>query len=337
MSYNGNEVDGFEALMASVEGDNQTVEENANVEPAVEQTPAKVETQVDEPVKVSEPVEVAPRTETEAPVLRQKETPLEPTIDWEHKFKTIEGMLKARNGEVDSILATKEAELREAKEAREEAERKLAEVPLDYAKIMGEEAYDDLGEDAVAGLSQMMDAKLEAKLSAKDKKIEQLESVINNLQDGFAQKQETEIANQAKTEAQEHDNRVIAQVPEFLSYLNNNEFLVFLDAEIDPLTGASLRRTFDLADETYDSVVVANICKLFKKQQETKQANAYSKEEHLAPSTNSQTPVTVEKPMMKWADYNTMTDKLMNQQISDTEFVQFNTAFELAKSEGRVQ
>ena len=156
--------DGFEALMASVESEKNNVEQ---VETVVEQTPTQVETQIDEPVQVSKPVEVAPQQVIEAPPLRQ-EIPQEPSIDWEHKFKTIEGMLKARNGEVERQLATKDAEIEAERNARINAEQELAEVPLNYAEIMGDEAYDDLGEGAVDGIGKMIQAQVAKQLAVKE-------------------------------------------------------------------------------------------------------------------------------------------------------------------------
>ncbi len=332
--FNGNEVDGFEALMTEVESG--TIDKVEVSEPIVQENIQ----QVDEPIVKSEAqVEVAPRTVEEPSQIRQESIPqpTEPTVDYEHKFKVIEGMLKARNAEVEAILTQKEAEVEAERQARVDAEQKLAEIPLDYAEIMGEDAYDDLGEEAINGLDKMMEAKFNAKMSSKDSEIDNLKSIINNLQDGFSQKSKDEEEMKIKSDANEHDRRVMQEVPEFFSYLKDGKFIAFLDTEKDRLTGLPLRKVFDDADMAFDSVIVSNICKLYKNSLEVSKEAAYKKEEHVAPSVNSQTPVSLDKPIMKWADYNKMTDRLLNQTVTDEEFTRFNQAFELAKKEGRVQ
>jgi len=333
--FAGNEQDGFEALMAQVEADNAV--NNEPIAEAVEpvQESQAVVTQVDEQVMDSVEPEVAPQVETETPNLRQAvpQEQVTPQVDWEHKFQTVEGMLKAQSGEAKEFKATMEAKLEAERTARLEAERQLAEVPLDYESIMGEEAFDDLGEDATNGISKL----IKAELAKKDMELDKLKSVIENMQDGFKQKSADEEAIKEENKGTLHDNRILAEVPDFFKLTKDQDFIKYLEAEKDPLTQIPLRTAFEDADSAYDSVIVANICKMYKAVRDQKQAGAYKLEEHVAPSINSATPEPDHKPIMKMADYNVMVEKMINQKITDAEWTNYNNAFELAKLEGRVQ
>jgi hypothetical protein len=334
--FAGNEQDGFEALMADVESANNNV-----VVETGEDAPAPiVETQLDVPVMQDSPiVEVAPQQVVETPVLRQESPQQEiaPVVDFEHKYKTLQGMHQADKGQADERLATLQAQLDAERNARVNAEQQLAEVPLDYAEIMGDEAYDDLGEGAVDGISKVIQAQVAKELAGIKGENDQLKSIIGNLQDGFNQKSENEEALREDTESIMHDQRVTAEVPEFLSLVKDKAFAEWLGGEVDSISGASMFTVFDDADKAMNSGFVANICKLYIKQRELKQADAYDKSEHVAPSLNSTTPESVVKPVMYWKDYNSMTDRFMNQNVSDNEYVAFTNAFEQAKLDGRVQ
>ena len=330
--YNGNFNDGFESLLAETESD------KANVVGAT-QVVVPVETQVDVPVIQDSPkAVVAPQPVIETPVLRQEHSqPTQPVEDWEHKFKTLQGMHQADNGKAKELQATLQSQLEAEKSARVSAEQELAKVPLNYQEIMGEEAYEDLGEGTVDGIAKLLQAERAKAESASNVKIAQLESIIGNLQDGFEKKNEDEVAYKEENEGILHDQRVTAEVPEFLSLVKDEAFAEWLNGEVDAISGSSLLSVFDQADQNMNSGYVANICKIYLGQKEAREANAYDKTEHVAPTMNSQTPQVEMKPIMYWSEYNKITDKLMNRQISEQEFSAFNKAFELAKQDGRVQ
>jgi hypothetical protein len=351
VGFGGNVEDGFEKLMTLVE-DNEV---NDSVKNVVEE-PQKLENTENrqhinnienasdkKEVKDSEvKVEVIAPIENETPIIskeshRNAPKSDEDNVDWEHKFKTLQGIHQVDLGKAREKEATLLEQLEAERLERQIVEEKLAEIPINYAEIMGEEAFEDLGEDTVVGIDSLVKEQVSRQMQTKDAEIENLKEIIANLQYGFEEKVkvEEEVSKQAVLDR--HDKAVLAEVPEFLSLLKDGEFIDWLKRSKDAVSGASMYDVFDEADKALNSDYVANICKLYLTKKREMESSSYNADEHISPELTSQTPESEPDNIMKWSDYNIMVSKYLNQKISDAEFVRFEQAFEQAKKAGRVQ
>lgn len=222
--------------------------------------PAPAQPEPQQPVSPSPEPPAAPQPPAPPPPPPQQ-------IDWEHKFRTVQGMLSERDRRIDAL----ERQLKEKPEAQKPQEKPAAD-PKDI---------EDFGKDLVEMVMRNSE-KLMARYQAL---LEELGGRVVRLEQGVTVANETSAA----TAEQVFLTKLGQAVPEWEQINVDQRFLAWL-AEVDPIYGQPRQAALEAAAQRFDSQRVVNIFKAFKQQLTAQAPSPSVLETQVSPSASAGTP-----------------------------------------------
>jgi hypothetical protein len=178
-----------------------------------------------------------------------------PTVndEWQHKYKTLQGMFNAQVGKLQQEL----------RQAREEAERlKTAPVPQSPPPAQPTQAFvaekyvtdkdeADFGADTIDLIRRAAREEFAGQLAAERDRVANLEAALRTLQTDVIPKVEKVASTQQITVEQAFWRDLSAAVPEWQAINDDPDFHQWL-LEVDPLTGASRQDYLESAQSQFD-------------------------------------------------------------------------------------
>lgn len=233
-------------------------------QPPADPTPAPVATVDPTPEPVQDP---APAPVQPAPA---------PAVDWEHKYKTLQGIHNSHTADMKDRIRRLEAAL----QAREQPETKKPEAP----EVDTKKDAEVFGEDLVQMVVRIVDSKFGRLVSEFDDRLKVIEDRY---------KATTETVH--KTAKDLFLDRLTARIPDLEAINTSPAFLEWL-AELDPVSGYVRQDILDHAAGSLDLERVVGIFTAFKKTQAPAPAPATTSakqqlERQVAPRTSA--PATV--------------------------------------------
>lgn len=204
------------------------------------------------------PADVDPPQETVEPAPPPVTPPPAPTqaqIDWEHKFRTLQGLFNAEVPKLQSQVKTMAAEL-QAATARMDQVSKQPEKP---AQAVDPKDAENFGQDLV----DMVHRNVRALLAGDTEKVStQLAQLTDRLTKVEARLEGTS-STVAVTAEEVFFNRVGQLVPDWEALNTDQAFLAWL-AEVDPVYGHPRKVALAAARDALDSTRVAAVFNAFK-------------------------------------------------------------------------
>lgn len=258
----------IQAQLEKAEAIEQQMSDAAKPPPTALETGAAQAQQAEAPPQVPPSPEppAAPQPPAPAPVPQQ---PQQPQVDWEHKFRTVQGMLSERDRRIDAL------------------ERKLSEKAAEAPKPPEKPSADpkdieDFGKDLV----EMVMRNSEKLMAKYQSMLEELGGRVARLEQGVSAANETS----AFTAEQVFLTKLGQAVPDWEQINVDQRFLGWL-SEVDPIYGQPRQAALDAASQRFDAQRVANIFLTFKRQLTAVQPPSPSAlETQVSPSASAGTP-----------------------------------------------
>jgi len=318
------------ALPKQVQKDNEEIaayEASLKTEQAVVEPPAGQTVPVETPVASPEvPAAVVPEPEKEvvSNVVETKPAPKE--VDWEQKYKTLQGMQQAE--------ARSSRELKQQFEALQAEVAEMRAVPVSVKSLVTDEETVEFGADLLDVQRRIAQEELTPVLA-------QLEKIRQENKDLREQLGQTE----AQVASSSFEQRLAAAVPDFNEVNADPRWVAWLD-EVDPMIRAPRRTVAQAAYERGDAEATAAYVNLFKsliKPASVAQSKANSElQSQVAPpksSSNASAPANSQVLTYTEAEAGQLFDKvgLLYRQGKTEEASKLDAELTLAYHQGRVR
>lgn len=276
--------------------------------------PAPAQPEPQQPVSPSPEPPAAPQPPAPPPPPPQQ-------IDWEHKFRTVQGMLSERDRRIDAL------------------ERKLSEKAAEAPKPQEKPSADpkdieDFGKDLV----EMVLRNSEKHMARYQTMLEELGNRVVRLEQGVTAANETSAA----TAEQVFLTKLGQQVPDWEAINVDQRFLSWL-AEIDPIYGQPRQAALEHAASRFDAQRVVAIFKMFKQQlTAAKPPSPSALETQVSPSASAGTPQPQPAPNKPVFTQKQITDFYNDvargrYRGRDADVAQIEAQIDTAIAEGRVR
>lgn len=226
--------------------------------PAVGETP---EPQVEQPKESSPAQEPAPAAQTADPPQPTEPTPEPPAPkveDFEHKYKTLQGVFNAESGRWRAEHQAMDAELKalRAQVAAQPAKPAQPEPPATPASLITDEEMNTYGPELLDLIgrkaSEMAEKIVSTKLAALQPEFEKTRASVND------------VANRVYQSAEERFQGELAKaVPDWQTVNVDPRFLAWL-GEVDPMSGVPRQQYLNHAAQQLDHAHAATLFKAFK-------------------------------------------------------------------------
>lgn len=219
----------------------------------------------DQPAQPAEPVaqepaqQVEPQAQETAPA-PQPPTPAQPpSVDYEHKFKTLQGIFNAEVPKLQQQNKELSARLQDALERMEKLAQQSKAPDAPQQPTLDPKDVENFGQDLVDMVQRQTQAvlgrvagKIDAVVADFEKRISQMEQALK----GTTQ-------TVAMTAEEVFFNKLTTLVPDWEQINGNEQFLAWL-AETDPVYGQPRQAALTAAQNAMDVNRVANVFKAFK-------------------------------------------------------------------------
>lgn len=274
------QVEAAEAILTG--GNNPPAAQEPAASPAPQEPPPVVEPQTQQ---LTEPVAPAPAP-SPAPV------PPAPTeVDWEKKYKTLQGIFNAEMPKLQHATKDKDATIAALSA---EVEKLKNTSPAPEPQRLDTKDVDSFGADLVEMVHRQVKAMLGPVVERVNADVVDFKARLTSVE----QRLEGTTKVVATTAEDAFFSRLTALVPNWSAINQDQRFLDWL-AEIDPIYGATRQAALDAAQGALDANRVANVFNAFAPQL-TKQDPPKTSplEKQTAPkAVASATPVPTEKPV----------------------------------------
>lgn len=263
------------------------------------------------------PAEVTPPAQaTETPATVNGSQSQQPTEDWEHRFKVLQGKY---NSEVPRF-ATENKDLKSRLEQLESEMVQLKATPPE--PLVKQEEIDEYGE----GLIDVARRIAREELATKQGEIDTLKAQIQNLT--------TATTNTAKNDFFKSLNAI---VPEWEQINQDPNFLTWLD-EVDELTGETKQSLLSKAEQARDASRVGKFFTSYKKTSASWAASsANALEQQVVPPTNKAPDTPPSKKVWTRGEIAEFYDRMRRGVVSDADAIAIEADITAASIEGRIR
>jgi len=304
---------------------------NAPVTPSP--TPAP-EGQAEPAEPIAQDAPASPPAESNPPPAPET-PPAQHSVDWEHKFKTLQGLFNAEVPKLQSQVKQLNTQITEAQTSVAEQKAKN-----DQAKDEKPEANPKDVEDFGADLVEMIQRQLQGPIRGLSAKIDgMLSPLAERLRQLEAQVEGT--SNTVAITAEDlFFDRLSKAIPEWEALNVDQRFMSWL-AEVDPVYGEPRQAALAVARQNLDSARVTSVFNAFKAAHPAKQPKTDTLSKQISPKSGSAsvTPVTGDKPVITQADITAFYHDVAvgRYRGRDQEQADKEAVINLALSEGRIQ
>lgn len=307
------------SIQAQVEQANATLAElNKPPEPIVP------EAQIAAPPPDPEPQEPSPPTEVEPPAPQPDQ--------WEHKYKTLQGLfnrevptLQTKVKDLEGKLADAIERLNKAAEAPKPSEPETPTADPKDVENFGSDLVDMVQRTAERMFGRAAN-ELQAQAARFEQRLAQLEQTLQGTTTAVA-----------ATAEQAFFDRLTKLVPDWEQTNTNDAFLAWL-AEVDPILGQPRQAALDAAQQTLNSDRAAAVFKAFAATRPAPRSNSVDRQ--VSPKGNATpTPTPEQKPIYTQSQIVSFYDARRRGEYRgrEQEAAQIEQMINLAIAEGRVQ
>lgn len=247
-------------------------------------TPRVVQRQLEEAEALQQAMQappVAPSEPTPAPAPAEPAPPAPEPVNWEQRFKTLQGMYQSEVPQLRAQNKAQEAQLVQLTEqvrALTQAVQKAATPQQPEKPSVDQRDVEAFGAELVDMVTkyakQSYDAirqELQASVTQLDQRVKELENNVNGVRQETAESKEEQFYVTLQT-----------LVPDWQEVNGDERWLAWL-AEVDPVYGVPRQAALDRARATFNAQHAANLFKAFKQTLPTKP----SAQQLVTPRTNA--------------------------------------------------
>ena len=179
---------------------------------------------------------------------QQTSQPAPTQDDWEHKYKTLQGMMNKQNEDNKAALQQREAEIANMQNLI--ATMDAAEAPADYGALT-EEELEEYGESV-----DLIRRSLGHEMSTFENRIRHLEALAQNFNTTVVPQVGDMAQQQQAMQKQSFINELLNVVPNALEINKRQDFRDWM-LDIDPLSGMTRQTLLENAERNFDVMRVA--------------------------------------------------------------------------------
>lgn len=301
----------------------------AQISKPADPTPAQPEAAAQD--AQAEPQNTPPVEVDEQPV-QPPAPPQQPTVDWEHKFKTLQGLFNAEVPKLQTQVKTLTAQLQEVLEKQEKQQ------PGPVAEQPKAPTHDKDVDDFGADLVEMIHRQIAAQLGAVSAKIDGMFKPVMDRMLKIEQTIEGTSSTVAATAEEVFFDRLTKAVPDWENLNVDQGFLAWL-AEVDPVYGQPRQAALHAARSNLD---VARVSAVFNAYKATlpKQPKVDTLSKQISPKPGASTPAPQqqEKPTITQKSIQDFYHQVATGKYRgrEKEAAEIETMINLAIAEGRV-
>lgn len=278
----------------------------------------------------------------------QAPAPVDSGNEWQHKYKTLQGMFNAQVGKLQQELREAREEMQRLKAAPEPQPAPAAPPPQApvIERYVTDKDEQEFGADTIDLIRRAAREEFSGQLTTERNRVANLEAALRTLQTDVIPKVEKVASTQQVTVEQTFWRDLSAAVPDWQAINDDPSFHQWL-LEVDPLTGASRQNYLETAHSKFDVARVAQFFTIWKATAEpapavtvqTRSPVASELERQIAPGRGrGGDPPSQEKKTYSRADIAKFYDDVRSNRYSgrEQEKAQLERDIFLATQEGRV-
>ena len=268
--------------------------------------------------------------------------------EWQHKYKTLQGMFNAQVGKLQQELREAREEMQRLKAAPEPQPVQAAPPPQApvIERYVTDKDEQEFGADTIDLIRRAAREEFSGQLTTERNRVANLEAALRTLQTDVIPKVEKVASTQQVNVEQAFWRDLSAAVPDWQVINDDPSFHQWL-LEVDPLTGASRQNYLETAHSKFDVARVAQFFTIWKAAAapapavpaQTKSPVAIELERQIAPGRGrGGDPPSQEKKTYSRADIAKFYDDVRSNRYSgrEQEKAQLERDIFLATQEGRV-
>lgn len=234
-----------------------------------------------------------------APVVETPSQPSTPQVNWEHKFKTLQGLFNAEVPKLQNENKTLKSQLTELQQAVDQLKQGAVKETPSQSAAVDPRDVDAFGADLVGMVQRVVQASLASVGAKVDATVVSFEKRLAAAEQALRGTSETV----AVTAEEMFFNRLSAAVPDWESVNADQRFLDWL-GEVDPLMGQPRQAALDAAQKTLNAQRAVAVFQAFKATlPQTQKANPLDKQ--IAPKPSAPVAPTQQAPQVVEQSYIT--------------------------------